>query len=284
MNRKEFILKTIAIGILTVLISLSNAQEVSYEVSTVARIVGDTPDEILEQLNAKDLKLEHVTYYTEESIIEGLSYNSRASEIAHILKNQFLEENNILLNTNFWPSSSEWKRNELLILEAQSTAPEYACLHWNCRTPIDFDWNLENVKPLILFDSDFSGLYVPKAHDKSESFVGRFSQDSVMIATTAIPDREFVKAFVCNLARYSTYHSIPAKDKWSVGEIYRFSRNSYYWHSSKPSGLALISYELYGLPYLKVSVPHAALDDKTFEYCERYYRGDFSYGEGVTSG
>ena len=141
---------------------------------------------------------------------------------------------------------------------------------------------MKRTKPLILIDSDYAGLYVPKNHEDYESFVGELGQDSTMIAPKAIPDREFVKAFICNLALYATYEYVPDDQKNSIGKIYRKARNSYYWQSNRPSGLALMSYELYGLPYLKVSVPHATTDEKTWDYCVQYWqynmRGTVSSG------
>ena len=270
---------------LILLISLASATEVSFEKATVGRIVGDNPDELLRQLTQEDLTLKHATYYTEEADgweLFGYGVSTRAREVSHIIEDEFQEASDRQLGLYQWPpTGTEWKKNELIILEPEYSTPGQLCFQHpdpheplTCKTPIGLGWdnNVKRTKPLILIDSDYAGLYVPKNHEDYESFVGELGQDSTMIAPTAIPDREFVKAFVCNLALYATYEYVPDDQKNSIGKIYRKARNSYYWQSNRPSGLALMSYELYGLPYLKVSVPHATTDEKTWDYCVQYWQ------------
>ncbi len=261
-------------GILFVIVILaaafpSLAQQISYESAAVGRVVGETPGEMAQQLAGQDLQLGQASYFGDNNLF-SLSDTERANDTISVLKEKFPGKvdahfvESLILGRWSWDDVKEsaGKLGEkLLLVEAHGNvedsvmnaeSPDYFD---GSLTPLNLDWNLKGGN-LVVFDSDFAGAHLPKA----SSLVGKLNRDAVVIAPTAVPDKEFVKVFACNLGKYGT-----------IGETYRESRNNYYWQANRPSGIALMSYELYGNPTAPVSVP--SYDESSFdEFCKDYMK------------
>ena len=95
--------------------------------------------------------------------------------------------------------------------------------------PSKANWGTK--ESITIINADYAGLYLPKT---MESYVDKIQ--GAIIAPTAIPDSEFTKQIICNM------------DQNSIGETYKEARNNYYWETKRPSGLSLMSWELYGIP------------------------------------
>ncbi|MBI2076538.1 MAG: hypothetical protein HYT72_04800 [Candidatus Aenigmarchaeota archaeon] len=245
------------------LLSPVYAFQANFEKAGLGRVVGDSAQELLDQMKAADLTLRHATYYTDEYLpvpaypgAEPGKPPERFSDINDTLRSYF--GNNVKTAARGWDwgdvtdSVKNFKSNELFIIEIpgkiKNDAPAaYTGLFFGDLKPGDTAWadKFKSAKPLFLFDSDYAGLYLPRSVDGSNSFVGQLGQDAVIISPTAIPDKEFVKSFICYLGRNNLLGNN------SVGEIFRDARNAYYWQSNAPSGLSLMSYELYGNPQLR---------------------------------
>jgi|GEM_PF-5669731 len=116
---KKLLLAVVLAGLLSV--QSVCGQQQTYESAAVGRIVGDNPDELLKQLTQDDLNLHHATYYTGETNdfeLFGLMQPSRAGQIQHIIENKFIDDVDTRLGLIAWPETgSEWKKNELIVLE-----------------------------------------------------------------------------------------------------------------------------------------------------------------------
>ncbi|MBI2138569.1 hypothetical protein HYU13_03200 [Candidatus Woesearchaeota archaeon] len=276
--------KAISIGVMVIfgiVFSLPvSAISQPFETSTVARIVGDSPEAMIAQLDGGSLNLEHATLYSNDWIYPE-KYGGRAYDINKTLNSQFPGQNKVnFIPYNAIPGIDGWDwddvqsgissagKKDLVIIESKGSIENNQLISESPKwldedlTPGNLDWNTDK-KPLILFDSEYAGMHLPSF----KSFVGKLAKDAVTIAPTAFPDKEFVKAFVCNL-----------KDK-DLGSIYRNARNNYYWSSKTPSGLALMSYELYGDPTLNVSIPKPLGDIN--QYCEGFLT---DYSEMIKAG
>ncbi len=265
--------------LLVVLLALPTfAQQISYESAAVGRIVGNTPEEMRGQLVADDIRLEYASYYGDNGVVSTAD-KSRAEDVVSVVQQKFPNSNDahfvesLTLGRWNWndvkDSVGSWTKRSLLLLEAHGDVKDGVVTadspaYFDESIPIgSFDWNFKD-KPLVVFDSDYAGVNVPKR----DSFVSSVAGDAVVIAPTAVPDKNFVKVFACNLGKYRT-----------LGETYTNARNNYYWQSNKPSGIALMSYELYGNPASLVSVPdydEAAIS----EYCGNFLK---NYSEAPLS-
>ena len=271
----------VTLGIIFLLMPISlSALSQSYETSTVARIVGDSPEEMMGQLDSSNLELQHATLYSDDRIYSK-EYGGRASDINQTLNALFPDESNV----NFVPSNAiggldgwDWEdaesginnanKRDFIIIESrgeiENNELKAASPKWLDAdlTPNNLNWNTEK-KPLLLFDSDYAGIHLPSF----PSYVAQLAKDAIIIAPTAFPDKEFVKAFACSLKNSE------------LGTLYRNARNNYYWSSRTPSGLALMSYELYGDPTVNVSIPEPYGDRE--QYCEGFFE---DYSEKIKSG
>lgn len=254
------------------------AQQISYESAAVGRIVGETPDEMRGQLVADDIKLDYATYYGDNGVILTDDI-SRAEDVISVVQKNFPGNNDahfvesLILGRWNWgdvkDSVGSWTKRSLFLLEAHGDVKEGVV---TADSPAyfdetislgDFNWNFKD-KPLVVFDSDYAGVNVPKR----DSFVSVVAGNAVVIAPTAVPDENFVKVFACNLGKYKT-----------LGETYTNARNNYYWQSNKPSGIALMSYELYGNPASLVSVPdydEAAISEHCGDFLKDYTEASLS--------
>jgi hypothetical protein len=238
------------------------AVQIGYESAAVGRIVGDSPSEMIKQLQQDNFNLKKATYFT--NVRERFFSASSSEEVESVLESSFNNnvDSHIIPKTLDWDwdtvqnAVNNWNKKNLFILEADGEWDDELVVDG----PVWFDakidagssnwFNFDNYDPLFIFNVDYGGLYLPK----EDSFVKEYGQDSLIIAPTAISDNEFLKVLVCNLGRYD-----------DISKSYRNARNNYYWQTNAPSGLALMSYSLLGNPTAKIDLPNNNFQNS---YCD----------------
>ncbi|MBI2145496.1 hypothetical protein HYU18_04200 [Candidatus Woesearchaeota archaeon] len=236
------------------LTSLAFAAPSTYETSALGRIVGDSPDELARQLEISQVDLGQAIYFPKYTT------TGEFNEKAEILENQFTSSK-IDFNWN-WDDVDEeiqqLKKNGFIVLEEEGSVDPLIIKGRQPSETIQWAISFANWKQLFFLNSEHSGTYLPK----QETFIKSFGQDAITIAPTSYASTEFTKALLCNLG------------KPSVGEIFRQSRNNYYWGVNKDEeliGLTLLSYSLYGNPLASVKLP--VKNAKTVEkLCETYLK------------
>ena len=240
----------IGICIFLLVINPSYAMVKAYESTSIARMVGDNPDDLIAQLDRGSLNLVHATSYVNDKW-----YQIGLQDVNNIIKEEFpnnkIKEGNINWN-DVNRDVNSFSKNELFVL-----SPDYNdVMNYEGLTPGSVSWNFRDKEPLWIFDSKYAGLYLPK----KDSFVGKLSRYSTVIAPLSYSSKEMVKAVVCNL-----------KNGNSIGDSFRQARNNYYWgtEANEPIGLTMLSYELYGDPNSMVYLPNykQSIIDK---YCDNY--------------
>ncbi len=264
---------SVAVIFLLVLPVSSFALQANFEKAGVGRVVGDSAQELLDQLKSADLILRHGTYVSDISPYAESSNKIRDKE--NLFKNYF-DNATLMSDMNNLPAFDKaevdkFQKNELLVIEAKGGIKneKVVASNWVWK-PEDKFYNynylvdkFKDVKPLFIFDSDYAGLYLPTFG----GFVSQLGQDSIIVSPTAIPDREFVRSFIC----YLGMNNLAGNN--SVGEIFRDARNAYYWQNNAPSGLSLMSYELYGNPQMRALLNNVDKQD-LLENCAPYIQED----------
>ncbi|MBI2138558.1 hypothetical protein HYU13_03145 [Candidatus Woesearchaeota archaeon] len=221
------------------------AIEVEYETVAVSRIVGESPTELLRQLQPNSINIQKATWYT---------YDLGGGVKSNLLKKQFgdgVSSNwgfilDLPLSYSFPELSTSLNRirtNELVIIETQGSGKPLSAgtSNGDLFFPADMkSWqgSIEENHPLLVFDSPYSGVYLPKV----DTFISRLVRDTTIIAPTSFNSPQFSQSFLCQL--------------WNgknVGKVFRDARNFHYLGGSQPNpgnfiGLVLQSYALFGNP------------------------------------
>ncbi len=262
MNKKQLL--GIVFFIFIVLIS-SNSLALTNEESSVGRIVGESPAELLSQLEENDFDIDEVTYF-DDGPNAGTYYNKELKA----LKKQF-DSNNVEYESTFTWNEVESEienldNNELFILTANAGDS-----YQEIKRDGDFTLNVNEIdgwldpfkskKPLFLFDAPYSGAYMPK----DNTFVNRLTSATTIIAPSSFGSPYFIRSFVCNM-----------EDGKNMGDIFRDARNFHYQWGSKSNkynypGLVLQSYTLYGSPFDEIDMPYYD-SDTIKKYCNNYYK------------
>jgi len=219
-----------------------SATGVSYESTSVSRLVGNSPEDIINQLDVEELNLNHASYYGDDTHTGPTFFNKR--KIVESLFN----DRDISSSWNYPINANKFVSNELLIIEAEGKLQDNKIISQRVFNQID---NLEDLKddfadhyPLLIFDSDYAGIATPKHNSYIEDLT-RYSQ---IIAPTFTHSREFVRALLCNLGQGQT-----------LGHSFREARNRYYETTApshlEPIGITLLSYHLYGNPLSFITTP-----------------------------
>ena len=243
------------------------AKYTTQETSTVSRIVGESPTEMLRQMQRNEIGINHATYF-------GFNFDSNFYDNSAILDKQFPSDNYV--EPSGWMTDDldnkidDFQNNELFILETDGEAdPLYARAKYNTLfdekiTPAHLkDWQLtfEQTNPLFIFDSPYAGAYLPK----EDTFVSRLVRDSTIIAPASFNSPDFIKSILCQLA-----------DDKTIGEVFKDARNFHYNGGSKSSsdnyiGLVLQSYSLFGNPRQKLDMGWTKEDkEKIKKYCKNH--------------
>ncbi|MBU0629049.1 MAG: hypothetical protein KKC75_07715 [Nanoarchaeota archaeon] len=233
----------ISVLFILLMVNLASAVVTYQETSSVSRIVGESPAEMIKQMQRNSIDLKGATYYS------GVSQGGSNSLIKRsVLEKQFgfgdLETAWGL--DSFEDLMDEMEKNELLVLEAGGQIdPLKISAYYEEREPNDIKRWQEDFKksnPLFILDSPYGGAYLPK----EDSFVSRLVRDSTIIAPMSFNTEQFVTSTLCMLY-----------NKKTVGQLFRDARNFHYNGGSSSDsnnyiGLVLQSYALYGNPMQKI--------------------------------
>jgi len=257
----------IAIVLLLLAVQSSLSYAVTEDESSIARLIGESPTEMLRQLQRNQIALNHATYFSRES------YNYYKDEILDIQLN-----GNVDSDLFFWDfddvtnAASNIGNDELFILETFGKIdplrlttyddPVAQFLGGDELYPQDLvtwqtSFTLNN--PLLLLDAPYAGAYLPKI----DSFVSRLVRDATIIAPTSFNSPQFTKSLLCNLL-----------DQKTIGEAFKDARNFHYNGGSESAsdnyiGLVLQSYTLYGDPTQIISMPFTERQ-QIAEYCNNF--------------
>jgi len=230
-----------------------------YETAAVSRIVGDDPSEMIKQLD---------TQQSEANIDKYVIASGYTNTISLNIRDLINDSEGFTGNKGLWSDLKKelnaiQDQNPFIIIHSHGDIQNrenvaymdfiFRAMGIGLQASETSEWQnaFENRKPLVLFDADYAGLYLPGF----TSYVGMLGQDSTFIAPTNVADKQFDLAILCNLEKYHT-----------IGELYKQARNNYYWGTSSPSGLSLMSYQLLGNPFFKYSA--SGLDENaTAELC-----------------
>src|SRR3989344_6065176 len=200
------------------LIPLSLAISTSEETTSVSRIVGNTPEDIINQLDVEELNLNHATYAAEDS-----AWNDDYEEKQEVIEALFEDYSTTVTTADF-------EANELLVVEEQEIP--------------SLKNSFKQANPLFIYSKEYAGAAIPK----QASFINDLTRYSLMIAPTFITSPEFVRAMLCNLGPEKTLgHSFrEARNKY-----YQNTNPS----AEEMLGLTLMSYHLYGNPLAVITTP-----------------------------
>ena len=256
------------IFILALLITpIASAITTYEETSSVSRIVGESPTEMLRQMQRDSLDVSHATFF-------GLSDGQNLQQFHEkekILENQFGSSyySSEAALTNVKNKADDFTKNELFVLESyggsdplHAKPSQYS--DFGKITPSDLkSWQLsfETNNPLLVWDSPYAGSYLPK----EDTFVSRLVRDATIVAPTSFNSPQFTKSFICNLWSDKT-----------IGKVFKDARNFHYNGGSSSSGdnligLVLQSYALYGNPRQIINMDFSEADkEKIKDYCSNF--------------
>src|SRR5574341_718322 len=242
-------MKKLALFIALMLSIVSAAAITSvYESTSVSRIVGNTPDEMMRQFDRGDLNLVHASHYGSS---QGIAEQNK-----QLLARTF--ETGLTFNpTNTWVESTDQK---LMVFDSPyvNDKPDQNVITINDITA----WSneLDSQHSLIAMNAQYAGLSLPRM----SGFGTKTPAHAAFIAPTAYKSQLLLKTLLCNIGAVS-----------GLGKTFRQARNNYHWNigetlwgTNELVGLTLISYSLYGNPFARVSVP----------YFDTFYRTSYCKG------
>ena len=198
--------KILTLIIVLLLASSALAITTSQETASVSRLVGETPQDLINQLDTIEIDLNHAQYYGQQPFLSSDTFDEKEDMLQTIFNNN-------------QESTSDWNYNSLdiedfitpnnahslFIIEADGEVTQNSIKSTQDNTQLtpsqtnqwrdDFSHNY----PLFLLDSDYAGLTIPR----QESFVTPLSRYSPIVAPTFVNSPEFVRAFLCNIGKSS---------------------------------------------------------------------------------
>ncbi|MEM7825151.1 MAG: hypothetical protein QXO27_04230 [Candidatus Aenigmatarchaeota archaeon] len=250
MKTKTFMLMLLLVSLVIILeIAIAQPLSQNYESATTARIVGASPADLIEQLEAnKEINLEKGIYtgINHSSYLISTIVSSIFSDFVHLPSPKISD----ILTT------IDNGKDNLLVIDPPNKISSMSKIEsLEAKEFKEVSSILKRNNNLIILNSPYSGLYIPY----EESFVKEISSHSCMIAPMSYSSDMFLKAFLCNM------------DSNTIGEAYRRARNNYYWYTNNKYehiGLTLMSYMLYGMPNRQLKVPKVDVSS----YCEGYQK------------
>lgn len=227
------------------------------ETATPSRIVGESPTEMLRQMQRGGLDISEAAYF---------SYETGKNKKLELLKEQFgeVESNLETGGYTFYDvhnAARDLSKNELFIIEAYGWPTPLSAYtgqvpYWLGSDPlfpkdlVKWQESIEQKNPLFFFESLYGGLYLPK----QDSFVSRTVRDATVIAPMLYNTPQFTKSFICMLW-----------DGETVGEAFQNARNFHYNGGSITRegnylGLILQSYALFGNPMQSINMDWGFMD------------------------
>ena len=276
----------IGLCIFLILVGSVYALSTSYETSSVSRITGDSPEDLINQLDVEELNLNHASYFADNKNTIG---SMRSADALDSLFDDYLVKGGSSYPSWYYDQLnnyfSEFESNELLVIEAQGEINPLKSSHdaglGSSRKyvyPSSTGWEDDFAEhyPVFIFSSDYAGLAIPN----EESFVNELTRYSQIIAPTFRDSSEFTRAVICNIG-----------DGKTMGNSFREARNKYYENTNPRRdeliGVTLMSYHLYGNPLAITTTPNYDKEELK-RYCGdllgKKEENPFSYGGGGGSG
>ena len=158
--------------IIFLLIPLATASvQIGYESAAVGRIVGESPEEMRQQLQQTNYNLREAEYFPDHTMYREIS----GAEISAILDNSFegnLDDQSGIMGLYqgwYWDDVKneidDWNKNNLLIVEGSGEIDDEEITllseYGDQLSPQDINWpNIEVYHPLAFFNIDYAGLYL----------------------------------------------------------------------------------------------------------------------------
>ncbi len=305
MNKKIITGMCIIILLIISTVSAVRTSGTVKEDSSISRLVGDSPYDLINQLDTKQIDIHHATHLASRlPFLEDFTSNKMIvagfDEDNYNIKGD-IPEGSRWSYLKFWDKPKKWtggydsitneinkfQPNELFVLESYMDSDDFG-IYAKKITKSDKIYP-ENVKewkdkfaetnPLFLMNIEMGGLALP--HEPS--YVSELTRYSTIVAPKDVRSSEFMTALLCNLDQQER-----------IGDIYRRSRSKYYTTTDPDDqnmpGLVLKSYSLYGNPLTRVNVPDAYSEyikkghgwwdlDEWFNPCKEYYvsPADYNY-------
>lgn len=252
--------KHLITALLVIMLAFPSALAVSRTVETaaVARIVGNSPQELIDQLQQDEINLAHASYYSDWYLPTDLDKSDYFNNVVFTSQYQFYDRlDPWLVNlANFAEETKdEWERSEFLIIEDHFSYA-YDDGIYGSFDPGEAPWinDLDYYQPVFIHDADYAGISLPKV----STYTSDFAHNSMYIAPTAQKSKQFVMAMMCALANEDT-----------AGEAFTAAREGYYYLVDDPEwlwyddyvGLTLLSYSLFGDPTVEISTPSVDYDE-----------------------
>ena len=223
----------------------------------ILRLVGDTPEDLINQLDVSELNLNHVSYYGESIGGEGNNFIKKDGALKAMFNDYEIK--------SYWDFNSvdveEFESNELFIIESLGEATPSTVKSERLGSTLYPSsikgWRDDFAEhyPVFIFDSKYAGLAIPK----EASFILPTTRYAQTFAPSFTNSRTFVKALICNLG-----------DGKTIGNTFREARNKYYENTkpswSEPIGLTLMSYNSYGNP-LAITKTQKYDKEELEDYC-----------------
>ncbi|MBD3355070.1 hypothetical protein GF361_03735 [Candidatus Woesearchaeota archaeon] len=247
------------------------------EASSVSRLVGDSPYDIINQLDTKQLNINHATHLSNRlDVFEDVTHNrmiySGFDEANRNIKGDGVRDPATGPTWDGYDSIDsdidQFEANEMFILESYIDMDDFGIYSKKLSKsdkifPKDVeDWRqkFSETNPLFLFNIEGTGLALPN----QPNYMEELTRYSTIIAPKDVRSTEFSTSVLCNI-----------HDNQRIGDIYRRSRTKYY-AATDPSdqnmpGLVLKSYALYGNPLTRIDVPQGYED-----YAENISWWDFT--------
>ncbi|MBT3407307.1 hypothetical protein HOK68_00965 [Candidatus Woesearchaeota archaeon] len=215
------------------LFQLTQVSSINYETAAVSRIVGDKPEDLINQLENKDLKIDHATYYSD--------INFKTPQYKYLF-DEIFDSNEFYPIYNYnWINTDNLKKNQLFIIETHGDVNKdkvYSSGIINTLKPNE-KWvsDFSKAEPLFIFNTDYAGLSIPK----KDTYVNKLARYSSIIAPNGNKNKEFNFVLLCSLL-----------DSKNLGELYRDARNKFstrqYAFQNELNSETLMSYHLYANP------------------------------------
>ncbi|MEK6941717.1 MAG: hypothetical protein AABW85_02580, partial [archaeon] len=117
-----------------------------------------------------------------------------------------------------------------------------------------FDEGFRNSRPLLVSDTPFTGLYVPKSFGDNRSLVSRYLPNSSgIIAPTAKSDDKLLLSIICSMFLKEDKGPNGRILFGTLGDRYKNARNNFVEFGGGAES-SLLSYNLYGLPFASVGL------------------------------
>ena len=262
MNKKILIGFCISFLLVLTLISALDYElnnfNIDHEETSLARIIGNSPEDMIRYLRNKEIDFTHASYSNQLGTPDGLLESVEAKFDNNI--------NYVNWDVRYnYDGDTVFNEEDFLLFENNELI-----LHKEARNNW-FITDLYNYLPhkfLFLYDVPEKGLYLPKQNLIIDKYI---SSGNPIIASTYERSNLLTDVFICNLGKYDT-----------LGETYKESRNDYYEKAAgrlypvfpnELVGLTLMSYNLYGNPLTKVTIPNK---DAFCGYCNGLLQ---EYGE-----